>query len=471
MRNLSKRTLIITLICIGLGSLLVAGFLFAQEEITIQDGANPPITLTGSYATVGDALAAANIDLRPEDIVSPALDTAVSGSTPIRIQRAHGITVRTETSGAHTYWTQQPTLAAFLNDLGLLPQPTDQIYADGVRIPFLALGQTALPATLEIGRFLTISIQENGRQQTIRTAAQTVGAALQEAGITIYAADSVTPSLGSWLEPNQTIYVQRSFPVTIVVDGRTITTRTAHTNPLQVLAEAGIGLIGQDYTLPGPEAALQPNDIIQVIRVTEDFRTEDVPIPYQTVWQASDQLDLDTQALISAGSPGLQRQRIRIRYENGIPTTETVDGEWIAREPVNEVMGYGTNIVLRTLDTPEGPLEYWRVVRMRVTSYTAASSGKAPDHPAYGITASGLPASKGVVAVDRNVVPWRSWLYVPGYGKAFAGDTGGGVRGRWVDLGYGEDDYQSWSGYVDVYYLTPVPPADKINYILPANLP
>ncbi|MEZ4646658.1 MAG: hypothetical protein R3E31_28695 [Chloroflexota bacterium] len=67
---------------------------------------------------------------------------------------------------------------------------------------------------------------------------------------------------------------------------------------------------------------------------------------------------------------------------------------------------------------------------MRVTSYTAASSGKEPGDPGYGRTASGLPAGFGIVAVDRNVVPFRSSVFVPGYGVGYAGDTGGGVRGR-----------------------------------------
>jgi hypothetical protein len=60
---------------------------------------------------------------------------------------------------------------------------------------------------------------------------------------------------------------------------------------------------------------------------------------------------------------------------------------------------------------------------------------------------------------------------VPGYGKGFAGDTGGGVKGRFIDLGYDEGQIVAWNGYVDVYYLTPVPPADQINYTLPTSLP
>ena len=180
---------------------------------------------------------------------------------------------------------------------------------------------------------------------------------------------------------------------------------------------------------------------------------------------------MDTTAVVSVGQPGILRQRVRVRYENGIEVSQMVDGEWVAQQPVNQVIGYGTRINIGVIDTPQGPLEYWRVVRMRVTAYTAASSGKAPDHPNYGITASGVPAGTGVVAIDRSVVPFRSNVYVPGYGVGFAGDTGGGVRGRWIDLGYDEDEYVSWSGYVDVYYLTPVPAPEDINYLLPANLP
>jgi 3D (Asp-Asp-Asp) domain-containing protein len=108
---------------------------------------------------------------------------------------------------------------------------------------------------------------------------------------------------------------------------------------------------------------------------------------------------------------------------------------------------------------------------MRVTSYTAASSGRELDDPAYGITASGYGVARGIVAVDRSVVPFHSFVYVPNYGVGYVGDTGGGVRGRWIDLGYSEDDFIPWSGYVDVYYLTPVPEPEDINYLLPAVLP
>jgi resuscitation-promoting factor RpfB len=453
---------------LGLG--MATYLVVAQQDYTIYDG-ETAVSLSGRYATVADVLAAANVSLRPEDIVTPALNAPAPIGLGIQIQRARAVTLRTENEGTRTLWTQQTRLGPFLAEAGVAVQRTDQIFASRRQVAYGELDETPLPTEVEIGRFLTVTIEDGANQQVLRTAAQTVGAALSEAGIQLYAADGVTPSLGSWLEPNLTITVQRSKPLTIHVDGRVIQTRSHHSNAHDVVAEAGIGLVGYDYIRPGSDTPLQANDVITVIRVTEDFRLEDRSIPYQSLFQPSDELEIDERAVISYGEPGILRQRIRIRYENGTPVSETVDGEWVAREPVNEVIGYGTRIEIRVVDTPEGPHEYWRLVRMRVTSYTAASSGKPLSHPTYGITASGVPAGTGVVAIDRSVVPFRSNVYVPGYGVGYAGDTGGGVRGRWIDLGYDEDEYVSWSGYVDVYYLTPVPPPDRINFIIPTSLP
>jgi 3D (Asp-Asp-Asp) domain-containing protein len=69
-----------------------------------------------------------------------------------------------------------------------------------------------------------------------------------------------------------------------------------------------------------------------------------------------------------------------------------------------------------------------------------------------------MVAGRGVVAVDPSVIPLYTRLYVPGYGTAIAGDTGGAVKGRIVDLGFPEDVTNGWGArYVDVYLLGPVP--------------
>ncbi len=51
-----------------------------------------------------------------------------------------------------------------------------------------------------------------------------------------------------------------------------------------------------------------------------------------------------------------------------------------------------------------------------------------------GRTASGLPVGVGVIAVDPNVIPLGTRVFVPGYGPAVAADVGGAIKGNIIDL-------------------------------------
>jgi 3D (Asp-Asp-Asp) domain-containing protein len=131
-------------------------------------------------------------------------------------------------------------------------------------------------------------------------------------------------------------------------------------------------------------------------------------------------------------------------------------------------MSYGTRIVVRQLETPEGPISYWRKVRMLATSYNAPTAGKPLDHPQYGITRLGWRARKGIVAVDPRVVALGTKVYVPGYGVGTAADTGSAILGRHIDLCYDDDNLVLWKRWVDVYLLEPVAPSEEMNWVLPS---
>jgi uncharacterized protein YabE (DUF348 family)/3D (Asp-Asp-Asp) domain-containing protein len=460
--------LILLLLIIGAISIGAAGYLSTQKPYTVYDD-HIPVAVSGHFQTVADVVDAAAISLRPEDLIMPDLQEPADPEAAIQIQRARPVTISSQ-KGSRTVWTQQRSLAAFLVEAGITIQPNEQLLIDQLPVaPELMTQQKVPPAINIVPREIEVSIEEGDRRQGQKTTAQTVAEVLQEAGIQLEEADRVNPAPGTQLVAGMIIQITRAIPLTIQVDGQVIQIRSLNNKPLEVLAEAGVELSKADYTLPVSGTILQSGDIVQVIRVTDEYRFEDEEIPFQTVYQPSDELDLDSKAVLSNGVPGIKRRRIRLIFEDGVQLGEELEEEWIEIEPINQVIGYGTRINTGTIDTPLGPREYWRVVRMRATAYTAASSGKSPDHPAYGITASGVPAGTGVVAADLNVIPFQSEVFVPGYGIGIVGDTGGGVKGRWIDLGYDEDELVTWNGYADVYYLTPIP--EKINYLLPEVLP
>jgi peptidoglycan DL-endopeptidase CwlO len=64
------------------------------------------------------------------------------------------------------------------------------------------------------------------------------------------------------------------------------------------------------------------------------------------------------------------------------------------------------------------------------TKMTVSSTG----YCLKGNTATGVPTSPGVVAVDPTVIPLGTRMYVPGYGEGVAADTGSAVKGRTIDV-------------------------------------
>lgn len=74
-----------------------------------------------------------------------------------------------------------------------------------------------------------------------------------------------------------------------------------------------------------------------------------------------------------------------------------------------------------------------RTIVMRSTAYTSDPA----ENGGCSTTAMGTPIRYGVVAVDPNVIPLGTRLYIEGYGYARAEDTGGAIKGNKIDLAFG----------------------------------
>ncbi len=480
---------------LALAAAMAAGYLHARPEMTLIVNGRAHSFRT-RQRVVRAILREAGLKLHPEDIVSPGLETTVQPGQTISVRLARPAVIEAD-SRVIELRTHSRTVDALLGEAGIRLRPHDRLTVNGRRVEHTAplpdarpakggsvyierlaeftsklagpgrLGDDLTAVHIVVRRAVAVHVNDGGVPATLYTAAATVGEALQEENITVYLGDRVRPTLGTRISPGMHVFIRRSTPVTIQADGHTIKTRTSGQTVAEVLHREGVALLGEDYSQPAGEATVKDSMTIRVVRVKEALEVEQDPIPFETEWQADPTLEIDQRQLVQEGQNGVTKRRVRVRYEDGQEVWRAPEDEWIDRESSTKIIAYGTAIVERELDTPEGPVTYWRRVRMLATSYTAATSGKTRDHPYYGITAMGLQAGKGIVAVDPRVIPLGSELYVPGYGPCMAGDTGGGIKGRRIDLGYGEDDLVWWLKWVDVYVLSPPPPADKIRWVLP----
>jgi uncharacterized protein YabE (DUF348 family) len=413
----------------------------------------------------------AAISLSPEDIVFPAPNAPIPNNQPIAVTLARPIEIQVD-GDTITRRTQGKSIADALRDANVTLKPRDRVLIDGaivepsVRLPDSGEESPGLEMTVQ--RAVPIEVNDNGALTTFYTTAPTLGEALRQAGLIVYLGDAVTPDLGTPVAPGWQVYIRRSRAATINVDGKTIRTRTLGEKVADLLTQEGIPLAGKDYTVPAVTEAVRDGVTVQVMRVKEDFVTESEAIAFETTWQPDPSLEIDVHQVTQTGVDGTKKRTIRINYENGHEVARSIDKEWIEAAPVTKLINYGTKIVHRNLTLPDGSTTtYWRKIRVLATSYTAATSGKARTHPEFGITALGLQAGLGIVAVDPKVINLRAKLYVPGYGLATAGDTGGKIKGRRVDLGYDESNLVLWFQWVDVYVLDPAPAADQIDWIIP----
>lgn len=347
---------------------------------------------------------------------------------------------------------------------GLIITPNDRALLNGIPVPMNDSVPAAGPVTLQLVRAQALTLVTPEGTRTLQTSAPTVGAALREAGIDLYASDLLDPPAETPITGPLTATLRPAREVSVSVGGQVVRIRSSARTVGAALAEAGIPLFGLDYSLPSESEALPADGQVRIVRVREAVVLAQKPIPFDNEFIASADVPLDQQQILEPGQAGLSVSRVRIRYEDGQEVSRQSEAETLVRAPQKQVTGYGTRVEIKTTSVDGVQIEYWRAVQMYATAYSPCRSGSSQCYPN---TASGKPVRRGVVAVTSA---WYASMrgqavYVPGYGYATIEDVGGGIPGRnWIDLGYSDAEYQSWGAWVTVYFLTPVPPV--ILYVL-----
>jgi 3D (Asp-Asp-Asp) domain-containing protein len=224
--------------------------------------------------------------------------------------------------------------------------------------------------------------------------------------------------------------------VTVVVDGRSTTLRSSARTVGELLTSAGVAWDAHDRVSPKPTTAVVTSTTVDVRHVNNWTGAVRQPIAPKVEKRLAFGIPRGKDRVVDPGRAGVRE--IDYAYTRSPDRHEirrTTLASRVLRAPHAKIVaeGIGDYAALRAF-ARRGVEQTIRLatsaLSMVATAYTASCGG------CSGITAIGRPAGHGIVAVDPRVIPLGTHMYIPGYGQAIAGDTGGAIHGNRIDLGF-----------------------------------
>nr|WP_303252480.1 3D domain-containing protein [uncultured Ruminococcus sp.] len=295
-------------------------------------------------------------------------------------------------------------------------------------IIYAGLGETGFTSSML--KAVEIKIDCNGEHRSVSLAKGTVVDVLERTGITPAYDEVVEPALSTPIAENLTVKIYKGKKLSITADGKTDSVYVPNGNVCDVLTELGYKLSDDDILNVNRNSNIEDADKIVIKRVTYKNETETQSVDFETVKKNSKDVELGKTKVQTEGKKGEALVTKRCKYIDGKKvSSETVDKK-ITKEPVDKVVLMGTkgsnvsNPAGTFTDNNGNTVAYSSVVTGSGTAYTA---------PAGSLTATGVTAYHGGVAVNPNIIPYGSKLYIVStdgsfvYGYATAVDTGGAL--------------------------------------------
>lgn len=305
-----------------------------------------------------------------------------------------------------------------------------------------------------------VSVNNNGETKKLVVLGGTVADALKQAGVKLGENQISVPPASAKIESDTDIVVLNAKKISLTADGKTVDVLLPNGKVGESLILAGIRFSQDDILSVDRNTKVDDISELSIKRVIYKNVSVTEPVPFESKKENSEEVDLGDSKLKTKGVDGEKLVTKKVKYIDGEKDSEKVIAEKVTKKPVDEVTLVGT----KGAASAGGAGTFTDENGVKVSySYKLTGSGTAYTAPAGALTASGNEVFEGGVAVNPNLIPYGSKLYIEttdgsfSYGYATAIDTGGALMdgSAIVDLFYFslDDCYSFGRRDVNVYVL------------------
>lgn len=265
-----------------------------------------------------------------------------------------------------------------------------------------------------------VTVLCDGQTKELRTNATKPQKVLEEAGITLAVGDGWKMEGSKRVKDGSVIEVLRGKPFYVIRGDETVEYKSYRATVGEALKDLKIPhRHGQVY--PGLHEPLVENMQVYVLRDNEELHFSEASLDIPVKYEEDYNLNFGTESVSTEGKAGTAKVvSKRVKNSDGSHSVQELTRHVLV-EPETKIIRKG---MAMSVYTPEGYKRYTRKINAHASAYVATGNR----------TAIGLVPYEGIVAVDPRMIPMYTKMYIPGYGIAMAGDTGGDMVGHRVDL-------------------------------------
>ena len=303
--------------------------------------------------------------------------------------------------------------------------------------------------TVIFKQYKHITVEVDGEKYSIGTFSKTYEEVFKNQNIIVNTYDKVSVDLKSNIKDKSDVIIERAYPASISCDGKTINVYSTKKTVEELLNDQNIALRANDIVTPSKEVETTPAMEISVTRIDKLIEAKEEEIAFSVVEKEDNSLTKGEENVVEEGINGKRQIAYEVTLENGVEISRKEISSEVIAEPVDKIIAIGTKEIpkpqiaikdpepqVATQDpepqvatTPSG-----NVIICTATAYSPYDGGSYCDLTASGARATRNPDGYSTIAVDPNVIPLGTKLYVKGYGYGIAQDTGGAIKGNKIDV-------------------------------------